>query len=56
MFSTDHGCPPLNSATGETIPGILTVFEVNEQSSWAATDSSARIGALIGLKCVPVGR
>ena len=46
----------LDSKTGQSVAGTIKVFEINEETCWAETDSSARIGALVGLKCVPVGR
>ena len=42
--------------TGKTVPGTVKVFQIDEETCWAETDDSARIGALVGLKCVPVGR
>jgi hypothetical protein len=46
----------VNLATGETVTGSITITEVNEETSWGKTDPSARIGALVGFKCNPIGR
>ena len=45
-----------NSATGATIPGNIRIFQIDEETSWAESDDSARFGALIGFKCMPAGR
>lgn len=46
----------LDSTTGQTVEGTVKVFQIDEETCWAETDDSARIGALVGLKCLPVGR
>ena len=46
----------VNLATGESVTGSIKIIEVNEETSWGKTDPSARIGALVGFKCNPIGR
>ena len=45
-----------DSTTGATVTGTIRIFQIDEETSWAESDESARFGALIGLKCMPVGR